>query len=453
MHLVLLASTANSIISDGIAPAITTLALLSSILCTLFIIIGGYQYITSSGHPERLIRAKKLIRNALIGLAIVLSAALLAHLMQNIYGPVASPPSKSVVPTLNPIKASSSGGIIGVIIKVIAGVLGSIIGTVATPFLKALSYFTSGTPLIATNHSVFDLWVSSVGIADALMVLVLIIIGIHTMGYLSLGIEEINIRHILPQVGFVFILINSSVFIIDAFIDLSNLLIRAIGGETAVNSVWQSLTNVLKQPSAYGLAALIIMTIFLVFSVILIIYYVGRIVTIYLGAVLAPLVILCWLIPSLRDMAISASKRYFSAIFVLFIHVVILELAASLLAGMIASSQNSSLDPLMSMVVGLATLIALLKTQGVMNQLSYATIGPRMTRQIAERLVLNASYIGSQASSFVGGFLPGHANPSIDSVRDYSLRQNNVINKNQNNNNPMPSQSKSVSKTEEDKKP
>jgi len=367
--------------------------------------IGGYQYITSSGNPENLIRAKRIIKNALIGLVIVLAAALLSNFLKSAYGPLPVNGTNGIVPSLSAIKpTSSSNGLITVIIKAITGVLSAIVETVAIPFIKALSYFTSGTPLAAANHSVFNLWVSSVGIADALMVLCIVLLGLHVMGFYSLGIGEVNIRQLLPQIFIAFMFINSSIFIIDAVIGLSNILIKAISNNNAAQNVWNVLSEVVKQPSAYGLAALIIMTIFLVFSVILLIFYVGRIVTIYLGAVLAPIVILCWLLPGLRDMAISACKRYFSAIFVLFIHVVILELAASLLTGIISTNQTP--DPLMAMIVGLATLVALLKTQGVMNQLSYASIGPRMSRQIAERIVLGASYIGSQAVNTISGYLP-----------------------------------------------
>ena len=444
----------SSLVSSSIAPVMKTLALIGSVLCTLFIIVGGYQYITSSGNPERLIRAKKIIKNALIGLVIVLAAALLANFLKSAYGPVNIGQHISNVPSLQPIKpVKSSDGLIDIIIKTITGVLGSIIETVAIPFLKALSYFTSGTPIITTNHSVFNLWILAVGIADALIVLVIGLIGLHVMGFQVLGLEQVDIRHILPQIGLVFLLINSSVFLIDGIISLSNVMIKAISGGNATYNVWLVLSEVVKQPSAYGLAALIIMTVFLVFSVILLIFYVGRIVTIYLGAVLAPLVILCWLLPSLRDTAVSASKRYLSAIFVLFIHVVILELAATLLSGMMINS-GSKPDPLMAMVIGLATLVALLKTQGVMSQLSYASIGPKMTRSIAQRLVLNVSYLGSQAFSAVNNVIPikENTNSTISNNRDYAYRSKSNNYSRPNIPNSIPNQSPSPPKKNVNKK-
>src|SRR5690606_33624035 len=112
-------------------------------------------------------------------------------------------------------------------------------------------------------------------------------------------------------------------------------------------------------------------------SVVLLVYYVGRLVTLFIGAVLSPLVILIWLVPGFRDFSESAAKTYLTTIFVLFVHVVILQLAASLFVGMSAASDSPVPDTLMSMIVGLATILALLKTQGAMMQLSYVSMGAR----------------------------------------------------------------------------
>jgi hypothetical protein len=407
MNLNLLADqSAGNLLKAYIAPSVTVLALIASVVCSLLLIIAGYHYIASSGDPRKLEQAKKVIKNALIGLVIVLSAAFLINLLSHAYGPTNTSGVVTSIPSLNAIKPqSASSGILGVIIKTLSGVLGNIIETVAVPFLKALTYFTSGTPLIASNPSVFNLWLSVVGMADALFVLVIILLGFHVMTFSSLGMDELNIKQLLPQIGLVFLLINSSVFVIDGVISLSNFMIKAISNNQSASSVWQVLSEIVKQSSGFSLAALIIMIIFLVFSVILLVYYVGRIVTLYLGAVLAPLIILCWLMPSVRDFAITATKRYVSTIFVLFVHVVILLLASSLLTGVVTSN-GSKPDPLMSMIVGLATLVALLKTQGVMAQLSYAAIGPRSARRIAERLVLNLSYLGGQGAQMIGNVFP-----------------------------------------------
>jgi hypothetical protein len=72
------------------------------------------------------------------------------------------------------------------------------------------------------------------------------------------------------------------------------------------------------------------------------------------------------------------------------VHVIILELAASIFATLL-NGQGASPDPIMALVVGLSTLIALLNTQGVMTQLSFASIGPRAMRRLSSQFVYGIS--------------------------------------------------------------
>jgi hypothetical protein len=135
------------------------------------------------------------------------------------------------------------------------------------------------------------------------------------------------------------------------------------------------------------------MLIFLILTFILLVYYVGRIVTLYLGAVLAPIVLLLWLLPSFRDFASNTIKTYISTIFVLFVHVIILLLAGSILSSLVVSGSNQP-DQIMSLVVGMSTLVALIKTQGVMAQLNYASIGPRSLRRLSGQFANSLNHSG-----------------------------------------------------------
>jgi type IV secretory pathway TrbL component len=133
---------------------------------------------------------------------------------------------------------------------------------------------------------------------------------------------------------------------------------------------------------------------------ILLVYYVGRIVTLYLGAVLAPIVLLLWLLPSFKDFASSAIRTYLSTVFVLFVHVVILLLAGSILSTLVANGSNGSPDPIMSLVVGMSTLIALIKTQGVLAELNYASVGPKSISKLSSQFMngFGQSSIGYRSS-------------------------------------------------------
>ena len=64
--------------------------------------------------------------------------------------------------------------------------------------------------------------------------------------------------------------------------------------------------------------------------------------------------------------------------------------------GMSASSGNDVPNVLIAMVTGLATIIALLKTQGVMNQFSFVSLGPRSMRQLGGKFISGISHMTSK---------------------------------------------------------
>jgi len=51
-------------------------------LAVIFLILGGIQYMTSQGDDEKATKAKKLIVNALIGIAIILAATFLLNIVE-----------------------------------------------------------------------------------------------------------------------------------------------------------------------------------------------------------------------------------------------------------------------------------------------------------------------------------------------------------------------------------
>lgn len=386
-------SGAVSAMRDYVTPTIHVLAALASLACVFFIVNAGYLYMTSSGKPEQMDHAKHVLKNAVLGLVIVLAAATLVSILSNAYG---SPHnvSNATLPSLQEVKPNDVGnGLIDILIKAVTGFLNNIIQAVAAPFLGALDYFTKSTPLMADNQSVFNFWLAMVGISDVLFIVIVALLGFHVMSASTFGFDEIEFKHLLPRIGLVFLVMNTSIFFIDGVIELSNALITAITKVSGTSSVWDALTEVVKQAGGQGLAALLMMMAFVVLSVILLVYYVGRLVTLYIGAVLSPLIALVWLIPGFRDFAETAIKTYLTTIFVLFVHVVILQLAASLLTGMAPSSGNDVPNTLMAIVVGFATILALLKTQGIMMQFSYVSMGSRNMRKLGGQFINGVSYM------------------------------------------------------------
>jgi hypothetical protein len=386
-------SSAETVMRSFVSPVISTMCVFAGLVCAFFLVNGGYVYMTSTGRPENLDHAKRVIKNALLGLLLVLAAATLTEILTHAYS-ASSVAANARLPQLTAVTPQPvSNGLVDVLIKAITGLLNNIIQSIAEPFLKALSFFTTSTPLMAANSSVFNLWLAMVGITDALFVLVVALLGFHVMGASTFGFEEIEFKHLLPRLGLIFLLMNVSIFAIDGVIELSNAMIRAVNAITGASSVWTTLTNVVKQTGGQGVAALLIMVAFLIFSAFLLVYYVGRIVALYIGAVMSPIVLVLWLIPGFRDFSETAAKVYLTTIFVLFVHVVILLLAASLFAGMAIGSPTHTPDTLMAMITGLATLIALLKTQGLLMQWSYVTLGPKSARKLGGQFITGVSYL------------------------------------------------------------
>jgi hypothetical protein len=387
--------TAAQSMYNYVIPVVQTLSVVAALACVFFIVNGGIQYMTSRGKPDNLDHAKRVLKNALIGLVLVLGAATLTTILSHAY-PGTSASSTASLPILQTITPNPNpNGLVDILMTAVTGFLDTIIQTVGSPFISALSYFTMGTPILEQNAAVFNLWLTMVGVTDALFILVIALLGFHVMSATTFGFAELDMKHLLPRIGLVFLLVNTSIFIIDGVIGISNALIDALNVAGGNITVWNTLTNIIKQADGQSFAALLLMIFFLIFVVILLIYYVTRLVTLFIGAVLSPLIMVLWIVPGFRDFSETAAKVYITTIFVLFVHVVILELAASLFAGITAMSPNDIPNTFMAMIVGLATILALLKTQGVMNQLSYVSLGPRTARQLGGQFINAVSAVNN----------------------------------------------------------
>lgn len=387
------ATSASNAMRAYVTPAVVTLISLASLACVFFLVNGGIQYSTSAGNPERLERAKKIIKNALIGLVLVIAAGTLTAILTHSYSNGGTPGTEQF-PTLQAIEPKDDGfNLFDVVINAIVAVLRNIVQSIGEPFVNALGFFTNSTPLMGDNSSVFNLWLAVVGITDVLFILVIALIGFQVMSAASLGFDEIELRQLLPQMAFIFLLVNTSIFAIDAIISLSNAMIHALQSGFPSTSVWGVLADITKQSSEMGLAGLLIMIAFLILSVMLLVYYVLRLVGLYLGAILSSLVLLLWLLPAFKDFAITALKTYLVAVFVLFVHVVILLLAASIFMGIAIGSNEGQPNALMALIVGLATVVALLKAQGLMNQMVSAASAPKAARELGTSFMRGVSYM------------------------------------------------------------
>ena len=78
------AATTNGGVSNVesfIKSIITVLAGLAGLVATGFFVMGGFSYITSSGNPEHLDRAKKTITYSAIGLSVTVAAFVISNIV------------------------------------------------------------------------------------------------------------------------------------------------------------------------------------------------------------------------------------------------------------------------------------------------------------------------------------------------------------------------------------
>ena len=72
-------TTVSQVIFDVIDIALAVVALIS----VLFLIIGGYRYVTAGGNEESQESAKKTMTNAIVGLAIVILSFVIVNVIAN----------------------------------------------------------------------------------------------------------------------------------------------------------------------------------------------------------------------------------------------------------------------------------------------------------------------------------------------------------------------------------
>jgi|SRR5581483_3083853 len=395
------ASGAGNTMHAFVAPIVDILCVVGGVACTLFLVNGGVLYLTSAGKPNSLEHAKRVIRNALLGLVIIFAASALTQILTHAYGAI-SVAAHAAPPNLTAITpAPVSNGLVGVLIKAITGVLNDIVQSLALPFIKSLVFFTRSTPLMADNSTVFSLWLGMVGVSDALFTLVVALLGFHIMGASTFGFSEVGFKHLLPRLVLVFLALNTSIFAIDGVIELSNALLRAVNPASAI-PLWSSLTGVVAKSPELGLPSLLIMMLFTIFSVVLVLYYLGRLITLYIGAVLSPLILLLWIIPGFREFSEAAAKSYITTVFVLFVQVVVLIIAGSLIAGTTTNAPFAA-NTLMPMVTGVAAMYAVLKVPVSLTHLSLVSIGPRSARQLGDQFINSVSTVrgGRRTPSFL----------------------------------------------------
>lgn len=376
----------NAAVAQFTGQTINTLIIIASLASVIFLIKGAYAYITSTGKPDAIELAKKTIRNALIGLILVIAAGFISQLFTNAFT-MPSNPSGTQTFQLQPITPDNpQTGLTQVLVEAINGFIQSLVLSATKPLIDGITSLITTTPSVATNSVIFNFWLTVVGITDALFVLLIAVLGFQLMSSASFGFDEIEFKHILPKVGLAFLGANTSIFLVDWVISLSNTLVNALLVTTGgISKAW-ILNAINLQTLSDGTVipiTLIFMLLFVVLSAILLLFYITRLIVIALGAVVSPLIFLLWAVPKFSDFAEISTKAYLTVVFTVFIHVIIIQLASAFFA----LPEQAGTNTFISVLLGIGLLLTLLKTQSFMLQLMFYNTGRSMMRKLSGQIV------------------------------------------------------------------
>lgn len=362
-------AASNNEVARFTQDTLTVLISVAGLAAAFFLIRGGYVYITSTGKPEALEEAKRTIRQALIGLVIVVAAAVFSSMLSSAFNEPNTPALGTAL-NLAPVEPQpDDGSLAQVILKAIAGFLQNIVQSATKPIIDGIIGFLTSTPALATNSVVFKFWLVMVGITDSLFALGIALLGFQVMSASTFGFEDVPLKQLLPKIGLAFLLANTSIFMIDWIIKLCQTMITAVISSTGgISDAW--ILNAF-DPAALAsggtlLITLIFMVVFILLAVVLLLFYISRLMILAFGAVMAPLICLLWLMPKMSDFAEAAAKSYVVMIFSLFIHVVIIQLASAFLT--IPNQVNT--NPFISVLIGIALFSILLKSTAMTVQLA-----------------------------------------------------------------------------------
>ncbi len=352
--------------------AMTVILALAGTAVVFFLVRGGYLYITSTGDPAALEDAKRTIRNALIGLVIVIAASFISNILGESFTQSSTPGTATTL-ELSPIELQEeTGTLTQILLDAVSGFLQNIIGSVTKPILDGIVWFLTSTPSLSNNSVVFNFWLVIVGITDSLFALAIALLGFRVMSASSFGFEDVPLKELLPRIALAFLLANTSIFWIDWAIELCQTLVNAVLNATGgLSSAW--IINAF-DPAALlsgttALITLVFAIVFILLAVVLLIFYISRLMILSFGAVISPLICLLSLSSKMSDFVGNAVKIYLITLFTVFLHVIIIQLASAFLTVPGQVGEN----PIIAILVGIALFSVLLKSTSISVQLAMSS--------------------------------------------------------------------------------
>ncbi len=207
------------------------------------------------------------------------------------------------------------------------------------------------------NDAVIALWQTMQKVANAGLGVVTVWGGVNLMIHPHIRAPYHGALELVPRVLLSGILINSSLGWGHFVIDLNNLLCQGLG------STIPAWDRVVKQGSEAGLMNLIAMLIYLLMGLLLLGQMLMRLALVDALLVIAPLALLCWVLPQTYSWARLWFSTFFGTVFVQAIQVLVLQLGAALIQRLPSLLPAVESDPvgqanvwLMTLLLGVAVL-------------------------------------------------------------------------------------------------
>lgn len=220
----------------------------------------------------------------------------------------------SPAPSASPSPSSTSPGgastwvapwdIPGLIGQAITGWFSSLAVSALNPLLDLLGTTVLATPDVTQPGRVSELWGVAVGIADSLLVLLVIAGGVLVMTHETLQ-TRYSVKEIAPRIAVAAVAANASLAIAGVAIRFCNALAQAFLGQGVdPASAIATLRSLIEAPLASGGIFLVLLGLVLaVLAVILLVVYIVRVALVVLLVAAAPLALICHAWPPVDGMA------------------------------------------------------------------------------------------------------------------------------------------------------
>jgi hypothetical protein len=256
-------------------------------------------------------------------------------------------PKQWAADVFNQVLVTLLRGISDALRRVVGGVLGS-----------ALNFITQTPPAGSyASPTVQTLWGVVRGIANAALVLVAMWGGFNLLAREHLGSPYHDAMELFPRLALGALLANTSLAWAQLAIDLNNALCSAIG--EASLPAWERADAGTQQ-----LVDVLAILIYLVTSLLLLLQMLMRLALIDVLLVVAPLGLLCWVLPQTQGWARLWSATFFTAVFTQFVQVLALKLGGSLLTELTPMAPDAAL---LALFLGVAMLALTLKIPGLLR--------------------------------------------------------------------------------------